>query len=114
MKPTFFDKKTCGTCKKAKAWLSEKDVAFEVVDIINAPPDRALLEAFIDENDVKSYLNSRSAIYRDRKLGKNLPTKAEAIELMLEDSNLIKRPFIVRGQEASFGFKEAEFEEKWM
>ena len=113
MKPTFYDKKTCGTCKKAKAYLETRKVEFEVVDIITAPPAREMLESFIDAQDVKSYLNSRSAIYRDRKLGANLPTKAEAIELMLEDPNLIKRPFIIKGDVASFGFKEAEFESKW-
>lgn len=113
MNPVFFDKKTCGTCKKAQAYLKEKDVAFEIVDIINNPPDRALLEKFIDADNVKPYLNSRSAIYRAKKLGQNLPDKASAIEMMLEDPNLIKRPFIVKGEKVSFGFNVAEFDEKW-
>ena len=113
MKPTFFDKKTCGTCKKAQVYLNESQVDFEKVDIINSPPDRALLEKFIDGNNIKPYLNSRSAIYRELKLGQNLPDKARAIELMLQDSNLIKRPFIVRGDVASFGFVADEFDAKW-
>jgi len=114
MKPIFFDKKTCGTCKKAQAYLNEKDVDFEVVDILKQPPERDLLEQFIDAENVKPFLNSRSAIYRDKKLGQNLPDKATAIALMLEDPNLIKRPFIVRGAEASFGFSAVDFDEKWV
>jgi len=114
MKPVFFDKKTCGTCKKAQAYLNEKKVEFEVVDIISAPPDRELLEKFIDADNVKPYLNSRSAIYRELKLGQNMPDKARAIELMLQDPNLIKRPFIVKGSVGSFGFKPEEFDEKWV
>lgn len=114
MKPIFFDKKTCGTCKKAQAYLKDNQVAFELVDIINSPPDKALLEKFIDEDNVKPYLNSRSAIYREKKLGQNLPDKAEAIKLMLEDPNLIKRPFIVRDSQGSFGFNADEFNEKWL
>ena len=114
MKPTFYDKKTCGTCKKAKAWLEEQGVAFEIVNIISEPPTREMLERFIEEDNVKSYLNSRSAIYRDRKLGTNLPTKAQAIDMMLEDPNLIKRPFIIKGAAGSFGFQQDEFEEKWI
>jgi len=113
MKPTFFDKKTCGTCKKAQAYLNDSKVDFEVVDIINNPPSRELLEKFIDADNVKPYLNSRSAIYRELKLGQNLPDKAKAIELMLQDSNLIKRPFIVQGEVGSFGFTANEFDEKW-
>lgn len=113
MKPTFYDKKTCGTCKKAQTYLNDSQVAFEVVDIINSPPSRDQLEKFIDEDNVKPYLNSRSAIYRELKLGQNVPDKAEAIKLMLQDPNLIKRPFIVRGEVGSFGFKADEFDEKW-
>ncbi|MCF7823235.1 MAG: Spx/MgsR family RNA polymerase-binding regulatory protein [Candidatus Marinimicrobia bacterium] len=114
MKPVFFDKKTCGTCKKAQAYLNENKVEFEIIDIINKPPDRELLNKFIDEDNVKQYLNPRSAIYRELKLGENIPDKARAIELMLQDSNLIKRPFIVKGEIASFGFKPEEFQEKWV
>lgn len=114
MKPTFFDKKTCGTCKKAKAYLDEKNVDFEVVDIINEPPTREMLEKFIDADNVKPFLNSRSAIYREMKLGQNLPDKKKAIELMLKDPNLIKRPFIVKGEVGSFGFKADEFDNKWI
>ncbi len=113
MKPIFFDKKTCGTCKKAQAYLNDRDVQFEIVDIIAHPPERAVLEQFIQADDVKSYLNSRSAIYRDKKLGQNIPDKATAIDLMLEDPNLIKRPFIVKGKQGSFGFNAAEFDQKW-
>ena len=113
MKPTFFDKKTCGTCKKAKAYLNENSVEFEVVDIINAPPTREMLEQFIDGDNIRPFLNSRSAIYREKKLGQNLPDKKTAIDLMLQDPNLIKRPFIVRGDVGSFGFSADEFDEKW-
>ncbi|NQV41116.1 MAG: Spx/MgsR family RNA polymerase-binding regulatory protein [Candidatus Marinimicrobia bacterium] len=113
MQPTFYDKKTCGTCKKAQVYLNENKVEFEKVDIIDNPPNREVLEKFIDANNVKPYLNSRSAIYRDLKLGQNLPDKAKAIELMLQDPNLIKRPFIIMGDVGSFGFVATEFDEKW-
>jgi arsenate reductase len=113
MKPTFFDKSTCGTCKKAKAYLNENKVEFELVDIIKQPPAREQLEQFIDEQNVKPFLNSRSAIYREQKLSENVPDKKTAIELMLKDPNLIKRPFIVKGDIGSFGFIVDEFEQKW-
>jgi arsenate reductase len=114
MKPTFYDKKTCGTCKKAQVYLNENKIEFEKVDIINNPPSRELLEKFIDAKDIKIYLNSRSAIYRELKLGQNLPDKAKAIDLMLQDPNLIKRPFVVKGDVGSFGFSSNEFDEKWI
>jgi arsenate reductase (glutaredoxin) len=110
----FYDKKTCGTCKKAQSYLNENGVRFEIIDIIKEVPSRELLERFIPEDDVKSILNPRSTIYREKMLGKNPPNKVEAIDLMQQDSNLIKRPFIVGGDQASFGFKTDEFKVKWL
>ena len=36
-------------------------------------------------------------------------SKKEAIDLMMEQPNLIKRPIFVRGNQASFGFKKDEY-----
>ena len=121
---TVYVKDTCGTCRKAMDYLDERGVSYRVVDIITEPPTRAMLETNIDENNVKAYLNPRSAMYRDRKLSKNVPAKAEAIRLMLEDPNLIRRPVIIRGNPSSdppgalnaaavtFGFKSGELDDK--
>ncbi|MFC1548150.1 arsenate reductase family protein, partial [Candidatus Neomarinimicrobiota bacterium] len=73
-------------------------------DIITQPPSRELLEDTMDEENVMDFLNPRNAIYRERKLGQNTPTKAEAINLMFEDPNLIKRPVIVKDKAVTFGF----------
>lgn len=91
---TFYDKSTCGTCRKAKAFLDTYQVEYVVIDIVKHPPSVEMLEELIDENNVKVSLNSRSTLYKEKNLGANLPTKAEAIELMLSDPNLIKRPVI--------------------
>ncbi len=120
---TVYAKSTCGTCRKARAYLDEQGVSFEVVDIISQPPDRALLEATVDAANVRAYLNPRSAIYRERKLGREPPTKAEAIRLMLKDPNLIKRPLIIKGGDnavepgsvrtaVTFGFNPVELDAK--
>lgn len=111
---TFYDKSTCGTCKKAKNYLNDHQVAFETIDIINEPPSREFLEKHIDEKNLKAYLNSRSKPYREHKMSQNLPTKSKAIELMLQDPNLIKRPIIIRGEAVVFGFNEDEYQERLM
>lgn len=37
-------------------------------------------------------------------------TKKQAIALMMEEPNLIKRPLIISGSKAVFGFKPEEYE----
>ena len=101
----FYDKKTCGTCKKAKIYLDEGRYDYQVIDINKTPPPRDLLEKYVDESDIKKFLNSRSKIYREKEFSKQLPKKTEAIDLMLEHPDLIKRPVIIQGDTVLFGFE---------
>ena len=36
-------------------------------------------------------------------------SKKEAIDLMMDQPNLIKRPILVRGSKATFGFKKEDY-----
>lgn len=38
-------------------------------------------------------------------------TKKQAIDLMMEEPNLIRRPLLVRGNRAVFGFKPDEYDQ---
>ena len=74
-------------------------------DINKAPPTRAFLDAHVDPKDILRYVSTRSPVFKTRPL----PTsKKEAIDLMLAQPNLIRRPILVRGPQVIFGFdKEA-------
>ncbi len=102
----FYGKKSCITCQKAKAYLESNGIAFEELPIETQPPDKAVLDRLIDAN-VKASLNSRSALYKEKNLGKTLPDKATALKLMQQDANLIKRPVIINAKgELYQGFDE--------
>lgn len=104
----FYGKKTCVTCQKAKAFLEGQGIAFEEFPIETQPPAQDILTELVDETNVKASLNSRSAIYKEKNLGKNLPDKQMAIRLMQQDSNLIKRPVLIDAKGALYqGFDEA-------
>ena len=90
----FYGKKTCITCQKAKAFLEGQKIAFEEFPIETQPPSKEILDQLINGNNVKASLNTRSAIYKEKNLGKDVPDKKTAIALMLKDPNLIKRPVI--------------------
>lgn len=91
----FYGKKTCITCQKAKAFLEGQDILFEEIPIETQPPTRDVLEKLVDASNIKASLNTRSAIYKEKNLGKATPDKKAVIDLMLTDPNLIKRPVIV-------------------
>lgn len=70
-------------------------------DINRNPPDRAFLERHIDEERFLDFVSTRSPVFKQRPLPKS---KKAAIDLMMEQPNLIKRPILVRGGKALFGF----------
>lgn len=74
-------------------------------DLAKEPPSRELLERLVDESRLDDFLNKRSPSYKDRNLGARKLTKKQAIDLMLEDPNLIRRPIVVRDpKHAVFGY----------
>ena len=64
------------------------------------------LEAIIGAGLVKDFLNTRTPLYRERKMKDNPPTREEAIRLMLTDQNLLRRPVTIKGKQKVAGFDE--------
>jgi arsenate reductase-like glutaredoxin family protein len=78
--------------------LREKGIAFEEIDL-NIGLSVAQLDALIGERDYKLFLNTRNELYRERNMKENPPTRAQALKLMSENPNLIKRPILVEGDD---------------
>ena len=75
------------------------------IDITREPPSREFLEKHIDANHFLDFVSTRSPVWKERPLPKS---KKEAIDLMMENPNLIRRPIIIKGSRVIFGLdKEA-------
>ena len=88
--------------------LREKGVAFEEVDL-NKGLSPAQLDSLIGARDYRDFLNSRNQLYRERGMKENPPPRAEALKLMSENPNLIKRPILISGKEVILGFDQARW-----
>lgn len=75
-------------------------------DINKNPPDRAFLERHVDEAHFLDFVSRRSPVFKTRPLPRS---KKEAIDLMLAQPNLIRRPVLVRGSNAVFGFDKERY-----
>ena len=58
------------------------------------------------KRDHRAFLNTRNVLYRSRKMKDNPPSRAEALQLMAEEPNLIRRPVVLRGAEIVLGYDE--------
>jgi arsenate reductase-like glutaredoxin family protein len=85
--------------------LRERNVDFEEVDL-NKGLSVAELEALIGTRDYKDFLNTRNELYRERDMKEHPPSRAEALKLMSENPNLIKRPILVKGKQIILGYDE--------
>jgi len=101
-----FGKSTCKTTQKVVDWFKSQKISVEYIDIISSPPSKNFLDSNIDADNIKPFLNSRSKIYRENDISSKLPEKSEAIKMMLQDPNLIKRPVVVASSGTVFGFDE--------
>ena len=90
--------------------LREKGIAFEETDL-NRKLTVGQLDKLIGDRDYKLFLNSRNEFYRERGMKENPPPRAEALKLMSENPNLIKRPILIGGSRIVLGFDEVAISE---
>jgi arsenate reductase-like glutaredoxin family protein len=69
------------------------------------------LENLIGKRDHREFLNPRNELYRERGMKANPPSREEALQLMSENPNLIRRPILVNRGRIALGFDAQQFRE---
>ena len=97
-----YEKRTCSTCRKLAALLSERGVDFDTVEYhvegLPEPVLRSLLaKAGLRPADV---LRTREPLVAELGLDRELPSDDELIALMVEHPVLVQRPIVERGDRA--------------
>ena len=77
-------------------------------DINRDPPTREFLEKHVDASRFLDFVSTRSPVFKERPLPKS---KKEAIDLMMKNPNLIRRPILIQGAKVIFGFDKEAYEE---
>ena len=105
----------CSTCKKAKAFLDERGVAYDERHIVEENPTFDELKKWYEMSDypLKRFFNTSGMRYREMGLKDKLAhmSEEEQLELLSTDGMLVKRPILVDGDRVRVGFKEKEWEE---
>jgi len=106
MTPTLYGIKNCDTMKKARAWLDARGVAYAFHDYKASGIDRAALAGWVAEHGWQTILNRAGTTFR------KLPDadregidEGRAIDLMLAQPSMIKRPVLDLGGRTLIGFK---------
>jgi Arsenate reductase and related proteins, glutaredoxin family len=109
----FYELPHCSTCQKAKAYLESNDADLvSVRDIKTKPLTRKEVEHLASLVGGAENLFSRRAIkYREMGLANQNLTADDLIKLMSEEYTFIKRPVIVRGNQAVSGFNSKQVDQ---
>ena len=82
----------------------EIGVALDERDYAKKPLSATELRELFKGRDPRDFLNPKSPAFKAKGLAGKKLTQADAIKLMVEDPNLIKRPLTVAGAEIIAGF----------
>ena len=106
----------CTTCQKAKKWLDEKAIHYELRDIkLNNPSLEELTEWYRASGlPLKKFFNTSGLLYKSLDLKNRLPgmTEDEMLQLLATDGMLVKRPLLIGDGIVLVGFKENEWNAK--
>ncbi len=102
----------CDTVKKAQKWLTANHIQFQFHDLRKDGLNRNLLTQLSEKSSWDLLINKRSTTFRnlDDSIKQNL-TGDTAIETVLEQPTLLKRPLLIEGEELHLGFKPAQYEQ---
>lgn len=113
----FLEYPRCSTCRKAKRWLDEHEVAYEDRHIVEANPTADELRAWIAESGlpIRRFFNTSGMRYRELNMKDRFAQgigEDECIELLASDGMLVKRPLVVGADFVLVGFKETDWTER--
>jgi arsenate reductase (glutaredoxin) len=105
-KVQFLHKPNCTTCRKARHYMEKRGYQLYFRDLAKDRLSPEELEKLIGDRDYKDFLNTRNQRYRKENMKENPPSRQQAVQMMAEEPNLIRRPVIVGGGRVVLGFDQ--------
>jgi len=103
----------CTTCQRAKKWLDDNKIEYELRDIKLDNPTFDELTAWYKKSGLplKRFFNTSGLLYKSLDLKNRLPemSEDEMLNLLATDGMLVKRPLLIGEDFVLVGFKEAEW-----
>ena len=104
----------CSTCQKAKVWLDERGISYDLRDIKLKNPTQEELTVWYRKSGLplKKFFNTSGLQYKALGLKDRLPemSEEEQLALLAADGMLVKRPLLIGENCVLTGFRPAEWE----
>ncbi|MBR6548770.1 MAG: arsenate reductase family protein [Clostridia bacterium] len=104
----------CTTCQRAKKWLDDSKVDYELRDIKFDKPSLEELTEWYHKSGLplKRFFNTSGLLYKSLDLKNKLPemNEDEMLNLLASDGMLVKRPLLIGDRFVLVGFKQDQWE----
>jgi Spx/MgsR family transcriptional regulator len=109
---TLYGIANCDTIRKTRRWLEERRLDYQFHDYRKQGLDASLLETLAAELGWEAMLNRRGRSWRQlpATVHESVDRQA-ALELMLDNPALIKRPILAAGDRLYLGFDSAQYQQ---
>lgn len=108
----MFGIKNCDTIKKARKWLEAEGIEYEFHDYKKDGLSSDMLNSWVKDLGWEALINKRGTTWR--KLPDNIKEsidQASAIQIMLDNTSIIKRPLLINDETKKLlGFKADEYQ----
>ena len=103
----------CTTCQKAKKWLDDNGIEYDLRDIKTDNPTLDELTLWYEKSGLplRKFFNTSGLLYKSMELKDKLPgmSEEEMLQLLSTDGMLVKRPLLIGEEFVLVGFKEADW-----
>ncbi len=108
---TLYAIPNCNTVKKARTWLEEHHIDYDFHNYKKQHIDKTTLEQWVKEFGWEVIINRKGMTWRklDNATRESMDTSS-AIQTMLDNPSIIKRPIINKDGKIIVGFNEQEYE----
>lgn len=109
---TIYGIKNCDTVKKTQKWLENNEIDYQFSDFRSDGITVEFVQKIGEALGWDAIINKRSTTFRNLsdEVKQNL-TGEKAIEVIIEQPTLIKRPVLEKEGKYYVGFKEASYQE---
>ena len=107
---TLYGISNCDTIRKARRWLEAEGIEFRFHDYRKDGLPRELLSGWADELGWEALLNRRGTTWRKLpEADRDGIDQTRAIDLMLAQPAMIKRPLLDTGSQRLLGFNQQQY-----
>lgn len=107
---TLYTTPSCASCRKARAWLEDNNIAYVERNIISEPLSIEEIKNIlrVTEDGTEEIISQRSKTFKKLDIVLDELPLSELLQLIHDNPTLLRRPILIEDKKLQVGFNEDE------